>query len=195
MKDKNVATPLLRILAYLIDAGIICMPIIYIFNLISQSSNVETFLNSVSIFAFFVIYPVLIAVVTALMISQFGGTLGKLLTGTEIVNNKGEKLSFWNAVWRNTFGYMVSSMLLWLGFIWVFIDSERRGWHDLMADSFVVVKSKSAWVLGLVVMLFVFYTEFMWVKDAVTNFKVNSDFYEDFYSEIQNSFEETDESS
>ena len=30
-------------------------------------------------------------------------------------------------------GYWVSGFVLYLGYIWVFVDKRRRGWHDLIA--------------------------------------------------------------
>ena len=38
-------------------------------------------------------------------------------------------------------GMWVSAAVLYLGFVWVFIDSRRRGWHDLIAGTVVVEKA------------------------------------------------------
>jgi uncharacterized RDD family membrane protein YckC len=35
-------------------------------------------------------------------------------------------------------GYWVSGAVFYLGYIWIFIDSRRRGWHDLIAGTVVV---------------------------------------------------------
>ncbi len=35
-------------------------------------------------------------------------------------------------------GYIPSSLALGLGFIWVAIDKQKRGWHDMMAGTLVV---------------------------------------------------------
>ena len=35
-------------------------------------------------------------------------------------------------------GYWVSGLVFYLGFIWVFVDKRRRGWHDLIAGTVVV---------------------------------------------------------
>jgi len=35
-------------------------------------------------------------------------------------------------------GYWVNGIVLYIGFIWVFIDARRRGWHDLIAGTVVV---------------------------------------------------------
>ena len=35
-------------------------------------------------------------------------------------------------------GYWIDSLVFYLGFIWILIDSRRRGWHDLIAGTVVV---------------------------------------------------------
>lgn len=35
-------------------------------------------------------------------------------------------------------GFYVSSFVFYLGFIWIFIDKRRRGWHDLLAGTVVI---------------------------------------------------------
>ena len=36
------------------------------------------------------------------------------------------------------FGLWLGGQVLYLGYIWVFIDSRRRGWHDLIAGTVVI---------------------------------------------------------
>ena len=40
-------------------------------------------------------------------------------------------------------GMWVAAAVLYLGFVWVFIDARRRGWHDLIAGTVVVEKADS----------------------------------------------------
>jgi uncharacterized RDD family membrane protein YckC len=35
-------------------------------------------------------------------------------------------------------GYWVSGVVFYIGYIWVFVDKRRRGWHDLIAGTVVV---------------------------------------------------------
>ncbi len=35
-------------------------------------------------------------------------------------------------------GYWVSSLIFYLGFIWILIDAHRQGWHDKIADTVVI---------------------------------------------------------
>ncbi len=35
-------------------------------------------------------------------------------------------------------GFWVNSAVFYIGFIWVFVDKRRRGWHDLIAGTVVI---------------------------------------------------------
>lgn len=35
-------------------------------------------------------------------------------------------------------GYWVNSAVFYIGFIWIFVDKRRRGWHDLIAGTVVI---------------------------------------------------------
>jgi uncharacterized RDD family membrane protein YckC len=39
-------------------------------------------------------------------------------------------------------GMYVASTVFYLGFIWIFVDKRRRGWHDLIAGTVVVHRMK-----------------------------------------------------
>lgn len=45
-------------------------------------------------------------------------------------------------------GYIVSTLPLGLGFLWVAWDSKKQGWHDKMAGSVVVVKEPEQYYQG-----------------------------------------------
>lgn len=66
-----------------------------------------------------------------------GYTPGKLLLGLKIVRRDGSKLSLGRAILR-FFGYWISAVPLFLGFIWIIIDHRRQSWHDKLADTQVI---------------------------------------------------------
>ena len=67
-----------------------------------------------------------------------GATPGMKMFGLYVVRDSdGGPISGGQAVLR-LFGYWVSGFVLYLGYIWVFIDKRRRGWHDLIAGTVVV---------------------------------------------------------
>lgn len=183
--NRPIASPVLRLLSNLIDGSITLMPMVLIAVSISSSTEITGFLNRASLLAVFLIYPIFNTLLSSLMISTFGGTFGKLLTGTEIVDTDGNYLSFWNATWRNLIGYTVSGLLLWSGFIWILIDKERQGWHDMMAGSYVVVKNKWLAILGLAILGLILFVQLSLIKTSVNNFKSNTPFYAEIYTELQ----------
>ena len=70
--------------------------------------------------------------------ARSGQTPGMKMFGLFVVRDSdGGPISGGQAVLR-LFGYWVSGFVLYLGYIWVFIDKRRRGWHDLIAGTVVV---------------------------------------------------------
>ena len=66
-----------------------------------------------------------------------GQTLGKLLLNIKIVNADGSPLTL-GKVFLRYLGYIVSGAVASLGFIWVSFDKKRRGWHDMIAKTYVI---------------------------------------------------------
>lgn len=175
---KNLAKPVLRVLTGLVDITILQTPFVYIIYWISQSYEYGMIFDRVWRTIFIIlIYVLAISFIQSFLISKFGGTLGNLLTGTEVVSPEGKRISFWRAFFRNHLGFAVSGMFLWLGFIWVFIDKEYRGWHDMMANTFVVVTKKSMYMVGLIVFVLLFWLNISLMFKAVNNFYRNANMY------------------
>jgi uncharacterized RDD family membrane protein YckC len=73
--------------------------------------------------------------------SLLGYTPGKFLLGLKIVRRDGSKLSLGRSFLR-FFGYWVSAVPLFIGFIWIILDRRRQGWHDKLADTQVIYTEK-----------------------------------------------------
>ena len=149
---NNIANTSLRMSAGLIDWLIyISINLIFIKNVVT-ASNSNIILNNILnliIFAFFLL-PLALVVLNSFLISRFGGTIGKILTGTKILDYKTEKLlSFKMAFFRNHIGYIVSGLIFWLGFIWIFKNEEKRAWHDYLANTKVIVSEKGLLLYSL----------------------------------------------
>lgn len=63
--------------------------------------------------------------------SLFSRTLGKLITGTKVVNENGGKASFLQILWRTMCRFIPFEAFSFFG-------SECRGWHDRIPRTFVV---------------------------------------------------------
>jgi uncharacterized RDD family membrane protein YckC len=67
----------------------------------------------------------------------YGKTPGKALFGLRVVTKRGDKLGPLRSFVRVP-AYLVSYAFFCLGFIWIMISKERRGWHDYICGSCVV---------------------------------------------------------
>lgn len=69
---------------------------------------------------------------------KFAGTPGKRILKLKILDaDTGEHLTTGKAIIRYV-GYIISSLVLLIGLIWVAFDKKKQGWHDKMANSVVV---------------------------------------------------------
>lgn len=69
--------------------------------------------------------------------SKSGQTIGSTLVGIKVVSQDGSSLSGAKALLRYV-GYIVSAIVLSLGFLWAAFDRKRQGWHDKIAGTYVV---------------------------------------------------------
>ena len=72
-------------------------------------------------------------------VNRGGATLGKQVMKIKVVTEDGKPVDYKTAVLRYL-GYIVSSIVIFLGFLWVLWDEKKQGWHDKIAKT-VVVKS------------------------------------------------------
>ena len=54
-----------------------------------------------------------------------------------VMDKDGGKVTMGPAILR-LIGYWIDQIIFYLGYIWVLIDSRRRGWHDLIAGTVVI---------------------------------------------------------
>lgn len=67
-----------------------------------------------------------------------GATPGKMLFGLQVRDAKtGQFISAPRALLRY-FSYLISYLILCLGFIWAGFDKKKQGWHDKIAKTVVV---------------------------------------------------------
>jgi uncharacterized RDD family membrane protein YckC len=66
-----------------------------------------------------------------------GATPGKMMLGLQIVNRDGSPLGLVASLLRFV-GYLVSTLVLMLGFLWIIWDKDKQGWHDKIAGTLVV---------------------------------------------------------
>ena len=67
-----------------------------------------------------------------------GQTPGKMAVGIKVVNARGENPGLGIAALREILGRFISGAVFCLGYLWIAIDKEKRGWHDSIASTHVV---------------------------------------------------------
>ena len=67
-----------------------------------------------------------------------GQTLGKIAVGLRVVDEHNRHPDFARAVLRETLGKFVSWLVFGIGFLTVAWDGKKQGWHDRMAQTYVV---------------------------------------------------------
>lgn len=65
-----------------------------------------------------------------------GKTIGKWLLGLRVVGPDQEPITYSRALLR-WIGTMISA-IFGLGFLWILFSREKRGWHDLLARTWVI---------------------------------------------------------
>lgn len=70
-----------------------------------------------------------------------GQTPGMRLFRLQVVRDRDGGTLGWGAAWLRLLGLYVAATVFYLGFIWVFVDKRRRGWHDLIAGTVVIKRS------------------------------------------------------
>ena len=71
-----------------------------------------------------------------------GQTIGMMPFRLRVVRNSdGGRIGFGGAVLRLV-GFSIATLPLYLGLIWVAFDARKRGWHDLIAGSVVIRRTR-----------------------------------------------------
>lgn len=67
-----------------------------------------------------------------------GRSIGKLVTGLQVVRSDGLDASVLKIALRQTLGYLLTAATLGIGFVWCVFSSKGRTLHDYLTDTIVV---------------------------------------------------------
>ena len=139
----------IRLLAMLID-GLILGVIIFVFNGLWPLAYGRGWMGGATGASFGYgevsgIYWVLAVLIPFLLIVAYficfwgwkGQTPGMRITKIRIVRFTGEHITWSDAVMR-FLGFIISLLFVFLGHIWIAADSRRQGWHDKIAETYVI---------------------------------------------------------
>jgi uncharacterized RDD family membrane protein YckC len=134
----NFADPGARLIAYIIDI-VITFAVVVVLIIIGGLLVATVPILSVIPFLAVVIIPLIyFPYFWSREGSRNGQTPGMQQMGIRVVRDSdGGPITIGPAILR-LIGYWVSGAVFYLGYIWIFIDKRRRGWHDLIAGTVVV---------------------------------------------------------
>jgi uncharacterized RDD family membrane protein YckC len=73
------------------------------------------------------------------MVGRWGATLGKMALGVKIVRADGGRVGYGRAFGRG-WAWVLSEIILFIGFIIAGFDSKKRALHDYICDTRVIWK-------------------------------------------------------
>ncbi len=74
---------------------------------------------------------------SSVLIGWKGKTIGKTLCGLVVMTSKGKTPGYVRAFGREIIGKLVSTVFLFIGFIWIGFTRRKRGFHDYIAATLV----------------------------------------------------------
>ncbi|OGO59327.1 MAG: hypothetical protein A2V85_09105 [Chloroflexi bacterium RBG_16_72_14] len=139
------AGPGARLLAYIVDTILLSAVFILIFFLFTAlaigTASADGDVSGGAVGGFLLL--ILIAIVVSIAYFPWfwwkgGQTPGMKVFHIRVVRDAdGGPISGGAALLR-LLGYWVNSAVFYIGFIWIFVDKRRRGWHDLIAGTVVI---------------------------------------------------------
>jgi len=147
--NLDYATPLRRFFSAVLDGFVLTLfltllsfPFIYFFQLDKvlaqmKPEDVQVLLEPYSVFISSGLY-LFISCISALFISLWGGTPGKIILRLKVLTIEGGKVSFGRALLREMVGKWISSLAFDIGYLWALWDSKHQTWHDKIANTVVV---------------------------------------------------------
>jgi uncharacterized RDD family membrane protein YckC len=128
----------IRVAATMIDSLLLVGISFLIFNPIRRATGYEG-----AIFSPIDLIELIVDFLYIILLTWWSGqTLGKMLTGIRVISARNGgirgKLTLGQVILREVVGKMLSSIPLGLGFLWVAWGDRKRGWHDMIAKTFVI---------------------------------------------------------
>ena len=123
-QPANYAGFWIRFVAYLIDGVVVMIP-----GMLIISAGLPSLINLVLGLAYYIYFPS----------SEYMATPGKMALGLIITDEHGNRIGAGTAAVRYI-GYMISILIIGIGFIMIGFTEKKRGLHDMIASTQVVYK-------------------------------------------------------
>lgn len=146
---QNLARPLDRLAAVIVDIFVVLAPIYILLSAPFKKTMTLSFLMGVESEFFVTVFGMsgiaifLIVIYQTLMHHFFRATLGKLLFDLRVVPAfENQSVSAWDQFLR-AWVFVFEALLVGLPFLSVFSNGQRRPWHDRMSDTVVVTRARA----------------------------------------------------
>ncbi len=130
-----------RMLAFFVDlvvvGGILALggSLAVLFDTMLEQLGIAPRIGASTVYIYLV--PFIIGSYFVVMWSLVGRTVGKWFMGVRVVGVDGRPPTSGRSIVR-FLGYGISAVALWIGYLWIIVDDERRAWHDHLAKTWVV---------------------------------------------------------
>jgi len=137
-----------RFTAFIIDAAVlsvissICMPFQHLGYIRIWNPDIFEAISDWLILPQFILGNILLIIIVVGYFVIFwvwrGQTPGKMLMNIRVIRPDSSDITFPVAFLRYL-GYIISTVPLFFGFIWIAFDKQKQGFHDKIAGTFVVI--------------------------------------------------------
>ncbi len=86
-----------------------------------------------------IVFWILPMIYMILMQGLMSRTVGMIMMKTKVADANGKNISWLNAIFR-TFAFMLSGLILFLGFLPILFTPKKQGLHDRLTKTFVILK-------------------------------------------------------
>lgn len=85
------------------------------------------------------VFAIVILYYSLMESSKFQASVGKMAMGIKVTDLNGDRISFGKAFLRS-FGKLISSMVMYIGYIMAAFTDKKQALHDMIASTLVVKK-------------------------------------------------------
>lgn len=130
----------IRFVAYMIDSIVLSIALSIIMA-ISITGSLAMMDNQTFVLAVYLISGAIMLIVYFGYFIYFygtsGQTLGKKMLRIKVVSTNGTPLTYKKGLLR-IIGYIIASIPIYIGFIWMLFDKNKQNWEDKIANTYVV---------------------------------------------------------
>lgn len=129
----------IRLLAYLIDVGIVYGGVVIVLILVEADTSTLNIWWLAAIHGFYTLYACILWMVydVAFWASPWQATPGKKLLGLRVADLQYGRVTVLRAAWRYLCTF-VSALLFGVGFLVIAFSKRKQGLHDMLADTVVI---------------------------------------------------------